>query len=539
MYIVEINDDIYILDVGFRYPENDMLGIDVVIPEFTYLEENAHKIAGVFLTHGHPDAMGALPYFLSKFDVPVFGTELTIELAKFLVSENEESAGFDDFHVINANSNIEFENVNISFFATTHSIPDGLGIVIETEQGSIVYTGDFKFDMGATSGYETDFARLVEIGNKGVLALLSDSSNAEVREQLASEIEAGEVVADTIANWEGRIIVACVASNLQRVEQIINGAYKAGRKIVLSSTDLEKIVRTAIRLNKLNIPADINFVSPKNIRKIPDNELLVLETGRMGEPLKTLQRMANQTNRLLSIKEGDLVYITTSPNSSMETVVFKTEDMVYRAGGVTKHVNDDVRVSGHATANDLKLLIKLLKPQNLIPIGGEYRELIAHAKLGRESGLAKNHIVTATNGDVIETDVKEGVSLAGSVPAASLMIDGIGSSDIGNVVLNDRRMLSEDGVFVAIATINRREKKIVASPVINSRGFVYAKASRELLNESSVLVKETIEKYLTKDDFEWGKIKSDVRDALGKYLFNETKRRPVILPIIMESKNIK
>lgn len=533
MYVVEVDNDIFVLDCGLKYPENELLGIDIVIPDFTYLIENADRVAGVFLTHGHADAIGALPYLVSEVNVPVFGTELTIELAKLNVKENEDSKKFKDFHVIDEHTEIDFGTASVSFFRTTHTIPDSVGISLKTDEGSIVYTGDFKFDPTAIPMYATDYRRLAEIGSEGVLALFSSSSNAENAIQVASEREISAEVFDTIKYWEGRIIVACVASNLQRVQQVLNAAEKAHRKVVLTGQDFERIIRTAMRLGKLEVPEDL-FITLKEMKKYKPEELIILETGRMGEPIKSLQKMANGSHRNLRIEEGDLVYITTTPTTAMETTVAKTEDMIYRAGGIVKNISEDLRVSGHANPRDLQLMLNFMSPKYFIPVQGEYRQLAAHADLAHELGMAYKNIFITGRGDVLEYKNKQ-LSSVGSVPADNVMIDGIGVGDIGNIVLRDRKVLSEDGIFVIVVTIDRKGQKIVSSPQITSRGFVYVKASRDLIKESGEMTEEIVMKHLHSDDFEWSKLKQDIRDKLSRYLFEQTKRRPVILPVIMEA----
>lgn len=534
MYLVEVDKDIFIFDCGLKYPDNDLLGIDTVIPDFTYLEDNADRVVGVFLTHGHADAIGALPYLLEKIKVPVFGTKLTIELAKIGVHKNEGTKKYRDFHVIDENTEIDFGTGVVSFFRTTHSIPDSVGISLKTAEGNIVYTGDFKFDQAAIPMYRTDFARLAEIGKEGVIALLSTSSNAENPAPVASERQIAGEVADTIRYWEGRIIVAGVASNLQRVQQVLDAAHQADRKVVLTGQDVGRIIRTAMKLGKLEVPDEELFITQKEMKKYPNERLLIMETGRMGEPIKSLQKMADGTHRTLKIGEGDLVYITTTPTTAMETIVAKTEDLIFRAGGEVKQISDNLRVSGHANPADLQLMLNMLQPKYLIPVQGEYRQLDAHAHLAEEIGIPLSHIFITARGDVLEYNKGE-LTQGGSVPAENVLIDGIGVGDIGNIVLRDRKILSEDGIFIVVVTISRRGKKIVAHPQITSRGFVYVKASRDLIRESGEMVTEIVEKHLQEDDFEWSKLKQDIRDRLSRYLFEQTKRRPVILPVIMEA----
>jgi len=534
LYIAEVDEDIFVLDCGLRYPENEQFGIDTVIPDFSYLEENADRVAGIFVTHGHADAIGALPYFLEKIQAPVFGTKLTIELAKLSVHRYEPTKKFKEFHVIDEQTEIDFGNTVVSFFSTTHTIPDSVGISLKTPAGNIVYTGDFKFDQTAVSSYHTDFSRLAEIGKEGVLALLSTSSNAENAAAVASEKQIAEEVYDNISFWEGRIIVACVASNLQRVQQVIDAAYRANRKIVLTGQDFGRIIRTAMKLGKLELPDEDILITQKAMKKYEDNQLIILETGRMGEPIKALQKMASGSHHRLRIKEGDLVYITTTPTIAMETYVAKTKDMIYKAGGEVKNISDNLRVSGHANPNDLQLMMNLLQPAYFIPVQGEYRLLYAHGELAKDVGIPEKNIFVPAAGDVYEYQ-QDQLHLSTSVSADNVLVDGIGVGDIGNIVLKDRKVLSEDGIFVAVVTINRRKKRVVCKPQITSRGFVYVKTSRDLLREGGDIVEDIVEKHLHSNDFEWSKLKQEIREKLSRYLFEQTKRRPVILPVIMET----
>ena len=533
LYIAEIEEEIFVLDCGLRYPENELLGIDTVIPDFTYLEENADRVAGVFLTHGHADAIGGLPYLLEKLEVPVFGTELTIELAKLAVQRYEPSKHFKEFHVIDCKTEIDFGSSVVSFFRTTHSIPDSVGISLKTSEGSIVYTGDFKFDQTAIPMYQTDFARLSEIGQSGVLALLSTSSNAENPATVASELQIADEVYDNIRYWEGRIIVACVASNLQRLQQVLDAAYRSGRKVVLTGQDFGRIIKTTMKLGKLTLPDENLLVTLKEMKNYADEEILILETGQMGEPIKSLQKMASGSHRAVRVKEGDLAYIATTPTIAMEIVMAKTEDIIYRAGGTVKTISDNYRVSGHAGPADLQFMMNFMKPKYMFPIQGEYRLLSAHAKLAEEVGIPKSNIFIAARGDIFEL-INGEFKLSSSVPSDNIMVDGIGVGDIGNIVLKDRKVLSEDGIFVAVVTISRREKRILSKPQITTRGFVYVKANRDLLREGSDMVEQIVEKHLVDPDFEWAKLKQDIRDQLSRFLFDQTKRRPVILPVIME-----
>lgn len=533
LYVAEVDDSIFVLDVGLKYPENEQLGVDYVVPNMDYLFENKKRIAGVFLTHGHADAIGALPNLLADAKVPVFGSELTIELAKLFVKNNDAVKKFNDFHVIDENTEIEFGKTVVSFFRTTHSIPESLGVVIKARKGSIVYTGDFKFDQSASPSYATDFGRLAEIGREGVLALLSDSANADSTVQVASESEVGKEIEDTIADWDGRVIVAAVASNLSRIQQVFDAAAETGRRVVLTGFDVENIVRTAIRLKKLSLVDERLLIKPKEMSKFEDHELIILETGRMGEPINGLRKMSIGRHRYVEIKEGDLIYIVTTPSIAKEAVVARVENMIYQAGGIVKLITQNLRVSGHGNARDLQLMINLLQPKYLFPIQGEYRGLDAHAKAAMEVGMLPENIFIPKRGRIMEYDHGDFVP-AGAVSAGDVMIDGNAIGDVGNIVLRDRKVLSEDGIFIVALTVNRKEKKIISKAKVHTRGFVYVKKSRDILRESSDIINKTVEDYLAQDSFDWGELKGAVRDSLAKYLFDQTKRRPAILPVVME-----
>ena len=533
LYIVEINDSIFILDAGLRYPENEQLGVDFVIPNLDYLVENKDRIQGIFLTHGHADAIGALPYILQDAKVPVFGSSLTIELAKLFV-KNAGVNKFNNFHVIDSETEIEFDDAVVSFFKTTHSIPESMGIVLGTDRGNIVYTGDFKFDQAARPYYKTDLGRLAEIGQEGVLALLSDSANATSTEQTASEAEVGQEIDQVIADADGRVIIAAVASNLVRIQQVFDSAAEHGRRVVLTGFDVENIVRTAIRLKKLTVEHEKLIVKPKDMNKFEDHELIILENGRMGEPIDGLQKMAVGRHRYVQMKDGDLVYIVTTPSIAKEAAVARVNNAIYKAGGAVKMITQNLRVSGHANARELQLMLNLLRPQYLFPVQGEYRELQAHAELALEVGILPENIYIVKRGDIMHLSEDQGFLHEGTVPAGDVMIDGNAIGDVGNIVLRDRKVLSEDGIFIVAITVNKKERKIVSKARVNTRGFVYVKKSRDILSESADIVNATVENYLAGDSFDWGELKGAVRDEVAKFLFDQTKRRPAILPVVME-----
>ncbi|AXQ19001.1 ribonuclease J [Lactobacillus johnsonii] len=532
MYAVQVEDEIFIMDAGLKYPDSSLLGIDVVIPDLQFFQDYADKIAGIFLTHGHADSIGALPYILRNHDIPVFGSKLTIELAKIAVQRENRRRKNDLFHVIDADTEIEFKNANVSFFKTTHSIPDSLGIDISTKEGEIVYTGDFKFDPSAKKGYRTDFVRLSEIAQKGVLALLSDSTNAEANFPNDRQTSIEKYIYNIFENYDGRIIAAAKASNIVRVQEIFQAAAATGRHVFLTGRDAGKIVYTAMKLGYLNVPKGL-LVHSKDLKKIPDSELVILETGRMGEPLKSLQKMATNRHRMIKIKKGDLVFIATTPSHSVETMVAQTSDMIYRAGGTVKELGRDKHTSGHATGRDLQMLIDTLKPKFLIPVIGEYRLLEIHKDLAIEAGMNKKDIFLPHNGDAYALE-KGRFYRTDAVPGEDIMIDGSGVGDVGNIVLRDREVLSDDGVFIAAVTIDRKKKKIISEPRVSTRGFVYIKANHALMNGAADVIKEAINNNFEHKKFDWTELKQDVRNNVEKYLYKQTGRRPVVLPVVME-----
>ena len=534
MFAVQVNDEIFVLDAGLKYPDSSLFGIDVVIPDLDFFEQYGDRVAGIFLTHGHADSIGALPYILRKYDIPVFGSQLSIELAKIEVQRENKRRKNSLFHVIDADTEIDFKNASISFFHTTHSIPDSLGIDVHTPAGEIVYTGDFKFDPTAALNYRTDMDRLAEIEQKGVLALLSDSSNAEASFPNASEQDIGKFVTNVFRNAKGRIIVAAKASNLNRVQEVLNAAAATGKRVLLTGRDLAKIVRTSMKLGYLDVPEGL-LMRVKDLKTVPDEQTVILETGRMGEPLNSLQKMAKKRHSMITIHKGDLVFIATTPSHAVETMVAETSDLVYKAGGTVIQLGRNIHTSGHATGRDLQLLITTLKPKFLIPVIGEYRLLEVVRDLAIKAGMNPKDIYITKNGDCLEYDYKQKrFFLTDPVPGEDTMIDGSGVGDVGNIVLRDREVLSDDGIFIAVVTIDRKKKKIIAEPKVTSRGFVYIKANRQLMSDSIDVIKKAIQANFEHKKFDWTELKQDIRGDLEKFLYKKTNRRPVILPVVME-----
>ena len=534
MFAVQVNDEIFVLDAGLKYPDSSLFGIDVVIPDLDFFEQYGDRVAGIFLTHGHADSIGALPYILRKYDIPVFGSQLSIELAKIEVQRENKRRKNSLFHVIDADTEIDFKNASISFFHTTHSIPDSLGIDVHTPAGEIVYTGDFKFDPTAALNYRTDMDRLAEIEQKGVLALLSDSSNAEASFPNASEQDIGKFVTNVFRNAKGRIIVAAKASNLNRVQEVLNAAAATGKRVLLTGRDLAKIVRTSMKLGYLDVPEGL-LMRVKDLKTVPDEQTVILETGRMGEPLNSLQKMAKKRHSMITIHKGDLVFIATTPSHAVETMVAETSDLVYKAGGTVIQLGRNIHTSGHATGRDLQLLITTLKPKFLIPVIGEYRLLEVVRDLAIKAGMNPKDIYITKNGDCLEYDFKQKrFFLTDPVPGEDTMIDGSGVGDVGNIVLRDREVLSDDGIFIAVVTIDRKKKKIIAEPKVTSRGFVYIKANRQLMSDSIDVIKKAIQANFEHKKFDWTELKQDIRGDLEKFLYKKTNRRPVILPVVMD-----
>jgi ribonuclease J len=531
MYLAEVDDDIFVIDAGLMFPENEMFGIDVVIPDITYLAENKHRIKAVFLTHGHEDHIGALSYLLRRVEVPVYGTKLTLALARAKFSEQ---GLFKNVYMeeINSDSKLQFGSVDVTFFRTNHSIPDSVGICIHTTQGAIVYTGDFKFDQAATKLYKPEIGQMAKIGESGVLCLLSDSTEAERPGYTVSEAIVKKELSDSFQNAKGRIIAACFASDLNRIQHIFDLAHEYERKVVVVGKSLQKIYDIAVELGYLHIQNDV-IIPFSKIKQYQDEKLIILMTGVQGEPFEALQRMAKQVHKQININKGDLVLIAGSPLRGSEVALFKTIDMLYRAGADIISSKHTIHASSHGSQEELKFMINLMQPKFFMPIHGEYRMLKAHAKLAKNTGIPAENIIIPEKGEVIEINEDE-MFFSGKVPSGNVLIDGIGVGDVGNIVLRDRKLFSQDGVVVVVVTLKKSEKRIVGLPEIITRGFVYVRESEVLIEESIAIVQSAVEKYLLKDSIDWGGIKQEIREKLNQYLFEKTKRKPMIIPILME-----
>ncbi|MBE1553407.1 RNase J family beta-CASP ribonuclease [Sporosarcina limicola] len=531
MYVVEIDEEMFIVDAGLMFPEGEMLGIDIVIPDISYIEENKERVKGIFLTHGHEDAIGSIAYLLKKVQAPVYASRLTIALAKEHLKEMPAPSNIKFFEVTNK-SRMNFQGTYVTFFHTTHSIPDSLGVVFHTSEGAIVHTGEFKFDQSAKGKYRPDIAKMAALGEEGVFVLMSDSSEAERPGYTTSESVIEKSLSKTFHGAEGRILVALYASNFIRIQQVFDKAFETKKKVAVVGKSLESYFEVGIKLGYLTVKDDV-VIPVKDIDNYDDSEIVVILTGNQGEPLDALEKIVRKQHKDVRIKETDTVLITFTPSPGMEVGVFQTMNDLAKAGATVLTSATNVHVSGHGSQEDLKLMLNLMQPKYFIPIQGEYRMLIAHSKLAQETGLQKSQVFIADKGDIVEYK-NDKMRMSGRVQAGNILIDGIGVGDVGNIVLRDRKLLSQDGIFTVVVTLNRKQKRIAAGPEIVSRGFVYVRESEELFEESTKLVRKIVEKYVNKETFEWTNIKQEIRDTLSSYLYQQTKRRPMIIPIIME-----
>lgn len=531
MYIVEVDEEMFMLDAGLMFPEDEMLGVDVVIPDIQYVIENKDKLKGIFLSHGHEDSIGAVSYILEKLDAPVYGSRLTIALVKDHMKARKINKKVR-YYTVNKDSVMRFKNVNVTFFNTTHSIPDSLGVCIHTSYGSIVYTGEFKFDQSLQGAYAPDIAKMTEIGQNGVFALISDSTEAEKPGYNVPENVIESHMVDEFAKANGRIIVSCYASNFIRIQQVLNAASKLNRKVSFLGRSLESSFNVARKLGYFNIPENL-LVPVHDISKYPKNELIIIATGMQGEPIEALGQMAQQRHPILNILEGGNVYISTTASANMEVIIGQTLNELVKAGAHIMPNNKKTHASSHGCMEELKMMLNLMKPEYFIPVQGEFKMQIAHAKLAAETGVDPEKIFLLEKGDVVNFDGEKMIANE-KVTAGNVLIDGIGVGDVGNIVLRDRHLLAEDGIFIAVVTLDPKNRKIVGGPEIQSRGFVYVRESEELLNDASEKVREIVEEGLLQKKIEWSEMKQNMRDKLGKYLYEQTKRRPMIIPIISE-----
>ncbi|MFD0828221.1 ribonuclease J [Neobacillus sp. M.A.Huq-85] len=534
MYVVQYSDEIVIIDCGGKFPDESLLGIDLIIPDITYLEENQEKIRGMIVTHGHEDHIGGIPYFLRKLNVPIYATRFTLGLIELKLEEHRLK-GDTKLVQIDSESILELGKMKVSFFKTSHSIPDCLGIVFHTPEGNVVHTGDFKFDLTPANNESSDIHKMAKIGSDGVLALISESTNAERKGLSPSEQMVGDNMDEAFMKAHGKIIVSTFASNVNRIQQVVNAAMLTNRKLALLGRSMVNVVGVAIERGYLTVPEGM-LIDARDVDPLPPERVAILCTGSQGEPMAALARLASGSYRDVAIYPDDTVILAASPIPGNEKDVSRIIDNLFKLGARVIYGSGSstgMHVSGHGYQEDLKLMLTLMKPTYFIPIHGEYRMLHHHQLLAESVGVEKGNTFIIKNGDVV--DIENSVARqTRSIPAGDTYVDGMGVGDIGEVVLRDRKQLSEDGMLVIVITISKSDRKIISGPDTITRGFVFVKNSDDLLKEVNRLVKKTVIDLQEENVRQWSVIKQNIKKSVGQYLFTQTKRKPMILPIIIE-----
>ena len=531
MTVIRFDDEILIIDAGLMFPEEELLGIDVVIPDISYLLENKHMIRGIVLTHGHEDHIGALPYILRDLIVPVFGTALTIGLVDAKLKETGIKNA--KLYIEQQGKQFRVGRFRVELIPTCHSIPDASAIAVHTPYGVIFHTGDFKIDQTPVDGKLINFQRIAELGHKGVLLMMSDSTNAERAGYSISEKVVGKSFDDIFRAVDGRIIIATFASNVHRVQQVIDAAHNYRRKVAVAGRSLINTVTVAQELGYLKVPKNV-LIDLEDVNKYPEDKIVIITTGSQGEPMSGLSRMAMNDHRKVQIMQGDTIILSANPIPGNEKLISRVIDMLFKQGAnVIQGSEARVHVSGHAYREDLKLMLNLVKPKYFMPVHGEYSKLLKHALLAEEVGMAAENVFISENGNVLELSGGK-AAITGKIASGRVLIDGLGVGDVGNIVLRDRKQLSQDGIVIVVVTIDKEQKKVVSGPDLVSRGFVYVREADELMDEAKEKVVMSINKCMEKNVLEWSSLKAGIREALSKYLFEKTRRKPMILPIIME-----
>ncbi len=531
MTIIRYGDEMIMIDAGLMFPENDMLGIDLVIPDISYVMENKTCLKAIILTHGHEDHIGALPYILKNLSVPVYGTKLTLGILSGRLKE--DGVECKNLRAVSGGEIIMVGCFSVGFIRVNHSIPDSVGLSIKTPVGMIVHTGDFKLDYTPIDGKMTDFRRFADLGARGVLLLMADSTNAEKEGHTPSERTVGAAFNREFQNAPGRIIVATFSSNVHRIQQAIDTAIRYRRRVAILGRSMVNVVATSLELGYLHAPEG-TIIDIEDIRSYPANKIVIITTGSQGEPMSALTRMAMSDHRQVDVIPGDTVIISATPIPGNEKLVAKTVDNLLKLGANVIHRREEgIHVSGHAARDELRLIHNLVRPKFFMPVHGELHHLVAHAKLAEELGMNRENILIGENGAVIELSRDSG-KIAGHVNAGVIMVDGLGVGDVGNIVLRDRRQLSQDGILIVVVTMNRASGRIISGPDIVSRGFVYVRESEQLMDDARSRVFQVLRRCREEQISDWMTIKLNIRDALAQFLFEQTRRRPMILPIIVE-----
>ena len=527
MYMIEIADEIFVLDAGLMFPETEMIGIDAVIPDISYLVRNKQKVKGIFLSNGHVSSMGAVPYIIDKLKCPVYGSKLTIDLLK----NHLKHLGIKrriKFYYVKENNKYDFNNASITFFKTTYSMPDSLGICIETSQGNIVYTGEFKFDQSVSKEYKSDIVKISTLGKKGVLALLSDSSNANMKGYNVPENEAAEQIDNAFYQANKRIIVTCYASNFLTISHIVRAALGQNRKLLLLGEAIEDSINTARNMNYLAIE-DENLITVDELGNYPQNEICILSSGDQGEPIEAMKNIAEKNIKGIQIESGDTIMIAATPSPNMEVMLFQTLNLLVKLGAHVVTASKRLHAASHATREELKMMLNMLMPKFFVPVQGEFRNLRKHAEIAAETGVAANNIHILAKGTTLEISGNKAKVIPNNVTVGNILVDGRGIGDVEDSVLKDRKLLSNDGIFVASYAISRKEKTLVGRPCIQTKGFVYVKKSMELIKEAEEKIIEYIENNPIKSIRECAAIKAEVRSMLSSLLYDNTKRKPIII----------
>lgn len=531
LFVIEYGKDILVVDAGLMFPEEDMPGVDLVLPDYAYLRDKADRLVGIIITHGHEDHTGALPYLLREINVPIYATKLTLGLIKGKLEEFEiPNVSYNE---IDPRENLVLGSFELQFMRVNHSIPDGVGLAIHTPAGIIVHSGDFKFDPIPIDGRPTDFAKFAALGEQNVLLLMSDSTNAEAPGHTMPEKTVGDSLRKIFEGSAGRIVVASFASHIHRIQQIVDMAKNVGRKIAISGRSMKLNIAIASELGYLEIPDDL-IIDLYDVAKLPPDKLVILCTGSQGEPLSALSRMASREHKQVQILPGDTVIISATPVPGNEVYVSRTIDRLFRCGAEVFYEEIcGVHVSGHASQEELKLMLNMVKPRYFVPIHGEFRHMKHHADLAKETGVPPENIFLLENGNVLEISDST-ARVVKKIQVGVIYVDGLGVGDVGDVILRDRQQLAQDGILIAVLTINKHSRKLINEPDLISRGFVYYKHAKQLIEEGKRLVAERVEKSAGDEYFEVTALKSDVKETLSRFFYQKTRRRPMILPIVLE-----